>query len=301
MRMPMLVRPGLRWAALLEVWLLLLGGVGLASSPRLEIKDLKQPVAAGSPTTYADLLQLVFPAQPEAHQEATAESKTAPARHIDGDYQEQPLTAKKDFGGVSVLPLKGRNQPLLLLRVSATGKDVAEEGEGGERHYDLLALCQTGPTPRLLELVDIGSPVNQLNGFWTENPVINLTSATQVCMIYQEHFNSEQSYLTIRLLWVRNQRLEEVLSVSPFSSKGLCEPFTSKAVFWTVPDKGQEYPRVVAKLTVKMEPSPEDCEMRQRGFTSSYQGVWQWEPAKQKYQRVAGDLDQLYKWYEKYY
>ena len=62
--MPMSVGPGLRWAARLGVWLLLLGGQGLAASPLVEVKDLKQPVAAGSITTYADLLKLVFPEPP---------------------------------------------------------------------------------------------------------------------------------------------------------------------------------------------------------------------------------------------
>ena len=61
---------------------------------------------------------------------------------------------------------------------------------------------------------------------------------------------------------------------------------------------------MVAKLTVKMEPSPKDEEcdkQRQRGFTKSYQGVWRWDAAQQKYRQASGDLDKLYKWYDKYY
>ena len=123
-------------------------------------------------------------------------------------------------------------------------------------------------------------------------------------MVFQEHFNSSQSYLQIHLLWVRNQRLEELLDVFAFGVKGLCESFATQTVFWTEPDKGREYPKVAARLTVKMEPSPkdEDCDQnRQNGFTRSYQGTWRWDPAKQKYQQVSGDLDKLYKWYDKYY
>ena len=43
---------------------------------------------------------------------------------------------------------------------------------------------------------------------------------------------------------------------------------------------------MVAKLTVKMEPSPqiEDCDkQRQRGFTRSYQGTWRWDPVNKKF------------------
>jgi len=169
----------------------------------------------------------------------------------------------------------------------------------------LLALFQTTPAPKLLDLVDLGqgTTMGMVEGFWTKNPLLDLTPATQACMIYQEHFNSSQSYLQIHLLWVRNQRLEELLGVSPFGMRGLCETFRSTAVFWTEPDQGREFPKVAAKLTVKMEPTPnlEECRKRQRGYTKSYQDTWRWDPAKQKYLAVSGNLDVLYKFYEKYY
>ncbi len=194
---------------------------------------------------------------------------------------------------------------LLLLLVSATGEKAEAEGDAEEQPFNLLALFQTAPTPKLLDLVDLaqGTTMGMGDGFWCKNPRLSLTPATQACMIFQEHFNSSQSYLQIHLLGVRNQRLEELLSVSPFGMKSFCESFATKAVFWTEPDKGREYPRVVAKLTVKMEPSPkdDDCRPRQRGFTRSYQGAWQWDLAKKKYHQVSGDLDKLYKWYDKYY
>ncbi|HEY9073072.1 MAG TPA: hypothetical protein VIN67_02980, partial [Desulfobaccales bacterium] len=62
--LPMSVVPGLRLPALLSACLLFLAGTALAASPLKEIKDLKQPVAAGSATSYADLLKLVFPEPP---------------------------------------------------------------------------------------------------------------------------------------------------------------------------------------------------------------------------------------------
>lgn len=298
----MSVVPGLRLSALLAACLLLLAGPALAASPLREIKDLKQPVAAGSATTYADLLKLVFPAPTKGEEEAP---QTPPVRNLGDYFKTQPLTAKQGYGGVTALPLKDHGRPLLLLLFYATGERAEEEGDAEAQQYDLLALFQTAPTPKLLDLVDLGQgmTMGMGEGFWCKNPLINLTPATQACMIYQEHFNSSQGYLQIHLLWVRNQHLETLLSVSPFGVKALCETFATKTVFWTEPDKGREYPRVVAKLTVKMEPGPvdEQCQPRQPGFTRSYRGAWRWEPAKQKYQQASGDLDQLYKWYDKYY
>jgi len=301
--MPMSVRPGLRWAARLGVWLLLLGGQGLAASPLVEVKDLKQPVAAGSPTTYADLLKLVFP-EPPLGQER--KPQTPPVRSLSDYFKEQPLTAKQRDGGLLALPIKAQGRPLLLLLVAATGESPEGEGVAGEQQYDLLALFQTAPAPKLLDLVDIGQMISMgmVEGFWCKNPLLDLTPGTQACMIFQEHFNSSESFLQIHLLWVRNQRLEEVLGVSPYGVKALCQSFATSTVFRTEPDKGREFPKVVAKLTLHMEPSSknEECEKtRQRGFTRSYQDTWRWDPAKQKYHQVSGNLGQLYKFYDKYY
>ena len=299
----MSIMPALRLTVLLAASLPLLGSPALAASPLVEIKDLKQPVAAGSITTYADLLKLVFPEPPAGQQEAP---ETPPVRSLSDYFKAQPLTAKQCFGGVMALPIKDQGRPRLLLLVSATGERAEAEGDADEQPFNLLALFQTVPTPKLLDLVDLGQGMNMgmVEGFWCKNPRLDLTPATQACMVFQEHFNSSQSYLQIHLLWVRNQRLEELLGVFAFGTRGLCESFATKTVFWTLPDKGREYPKVVARLTVKMEPSPkdEDCDkQRQRGFTRAYQGAWQWDPAKQKYHQVSGDLDKLYKWYDKYY
>ena len=299
----MSVRPALRFAVLVGVWLLLLGGQCLAASPLVEVKDLKQPVAAGSPTTYADLLKLVFPEQPAGQEE---KPQTPPVRSLSDYFKEQPLTAKQRDGDVLALPIKAQGRPLLLLLVAATGESPEGEGVAGEQQYDLLALFQTAPAPKLLDLVDIGQMISMgmVEGFWCKNPLLDLTPGTQACMIFQEHFNSSESFLQIHLLWVRNQRLEEVLGVSPYGVKALCQSFATSTVFRTEPDKGREFPKVVAKLTLHMEPSPKDEEcdkQRQRGFTKSYQGVWRWDPAKQKYHRVSGNLGQLYEFYDKFY
>lgn len=298
----MSTRPNLKLVALLAAWMLLLAGHGLAASPLFKVKDLKQPVAASSPTTYADLLKLVFP-EPAAGQKETPQ--TPPVRSLSNYFKTQPLTAKQGYGGIEALPIKAQGRQLLLLLFFATGEKAEEEGDAVEHQYDLLALFQTAPTPKLLDLVDLGqgTTMGMLEGFWTKNPLLDLTPATQACMVYQEHFNSSESFMQIHLLWVRNQRLEELLVVSPYGCKSQCKSFATSTVFWTEPDQGREYPKVAAKLTVKMEPSPqiEDCDkQRQRGFTRNYRGIWRWEAAKHKYQQASGDLDKLYKWYDNY-
>ncbi len=301
----MSIKPFLKLGPLLTAWLLLLASSALAASPLVEVKDLKQAVSPDSPATYLDLLKLVHPGLEAAggpSASATA-GQSAAVRHLDGDYEERRLTGDLEFTVSSALPLKAQGRPLLIINVSVNSPGEEEPGGARIREYNLLALCQTRPAPGLLDLVDIRQPdiIGQSSGFWTDNPLINLTPATQACMIYQEHFNAQQSYNAIRLLFVRDRRLEEVLGVSPFGERARCSTFATKAVFWTEPDRGRDYPRVVAKLTLTMEPGEEDCNPPEPGFTRSYQGVWQWDPAGKKYRQVSGNLDRLYKFYEKYY
>jgi hypothetical protein len=298
-----IAEPGVRlWlAVLVGAWLLLLVGSAEAMAPRLvTAENLDQTVAPGSATTYFDLLKLVFPdlKKPEGKSFEAVAGKTVPVRHIDGDYEKQPLSGTLKFLVVSSLPLKAGNQPLLLVHVDVT-QETREEGGPQVEEYSLLALFHTGKSPKLLDLVDIKA--DRFNGFWTDQPLINLTPTTQACLIYHHHFNSNQSYNIIRLLFVRNQRLQEILSVAPFSVTSRCETFASQAALRVVPDQPRSYPRLVATVTLKRKADPPDCQPRRPGFTRTYQGTWQWNPQKQEYRQISGNLDKLYKWYEPYY
>jgi hypothetical protein len=288
-------------AVLLGAWLLLLVGTAGAVSPRiLSAEDLDQRVAPGSPTTYFDLLKLVFPdlKKPEGRAFEAAAGETAPVRHIDGEFEEQPLSGTLKFIVFSSLPIKAQDQPLLLVHVDVTEKNK-EGNEVRLEEYSLLALFQTGDSPKLLDLMDIKA--DRFNSFWSDRPLLNLTPTTQACMIYHHHFNSNQSYNIIRLLFVRDRRLETILSVAPFSETAQCLTFTSQAAFQIVPDRPRKYPRVLATVTLKRQKDPPDCKPRSLGFTRTYRGVWQWDPKKREYSQVSGNLDNLYKWYDQYY
>jgi hypothetical protein len=289
---------GLKVAVLLGVWLVLLAGAAAAESPRLiTAENLDQAVAPDSATTYFDLLNLVFPdlKKPAGKSFEALAGETVPVRHIDREYEDQPLSGTLKFLVVSSLPIKTGNQTLLLVHVDVTRQTP---GEGGPQ-VEEYSLLQTGKSPKLLDLMDIKA--DRFNGFLEERPLLNLTPATQACLIYHHHFNSNQSYNIIRLLFVRNRRLQEILSVAPFSVTSRCETFGSQAAFRVIPDQPRTYPQVVATITLTRKKDPPDCQPLRPGFTRTYRGVWQWDPKKQEYRQVSGNLDKLYKWYEPYY
>jgi hypothetical protein len=292
---------GLRVTVLVGAWLVLLVGFAHALAPRIvDAENLDQIVAPGSPTTYFDLLKLVFPdlKKPEGKGFEAVAGETVPVRHIDREYEKQPLSGTLKFIVISSLPIKADNQPLLLVHVDVT-RETPEESGSQVEEYSLLALFQTGTSPKLLDLVDIKA--DRFNGFLEERPLLNLTPGRQACLIYHHHFNSNQSYNIIRLLFVRNQRLQEILSVAPFSVTSWCETFGSQAAFRVVPDQPRLYPKVVATVTLKRKKDPPDCQPQRSGFTRTYRGIWQWDSKKQEYSQVSGNLDRLYKWYDQYY
>ncbi len=293
--------PGFRGAVLVGAWLMLLTGSTGAVAPRIvDAEHLDQTVAPGSPTTYFDLLKLVFPdlKKPEGKSFEALAGETVPVRHIDREYEEQPLSGTLKFLVASSLTIKSDNQPLLLVHVDVT-HETTEDGGPRVKEYSLLALFQTGKSPKLLDLMDIKA--DRFNGFWEAQPLLNLTDATQACLIYHHHFNSNQSYNIIRLLFVRNQRLQEILNVAPFSVTSYCLTFKSQAAFRIVADQPRTYPQVVATITLTRKKDPPDCKPRSSGFIRTYKGVWQWDPKKRGYRQISGNLDRLYKWYDPYY
>ena len=286
---------------LVGAWLLLLAGTGRAAGPLiLSAENLGQVVAPGSPTTYFDLLKLVFPdlKKPEGKAFEAVAGETAPVRHIDGEYAEQQLAGALKFTVFSSLAIKAHNRPMLLVHVDVTGETPGETSPQIEE-YSLLALFQTGKSPKLLDLMDIKA--DRFNGFYESRPLLDLTPATQACLIHHYHFNSNQGYNIIRLLLVRNQRLQEILSVAPFGVRSYCLNFASGTSFRVISDRPRRYPKVVATVLLKRDQDPPDCEHPSRGFTRTYSGVWRWDPEKQEYRQVSGNLTRLYKWYEPYY
>ena len=218
-------------------------------------------------------------------------------RHLDREYAEQALSGPLKFTVLSGLPCLSQNRRLFLLHLDLLGPCPPDQGAVPE--YSLLALFQLSPAPKLLDLVDIRA--DRFNGFWENAPLLNLTPATQACMLYHSHHNSNQGYLIYRLLFVRQSRLEEILQVSTLSQQAFCNTFKSTANFRLHPDSGRPYPRVVATVTLIMQPDPPDCRPRQHGYTRTFSEIWRWQPARQHYQDVSGNLNRLYKLYDKWY
>lgn len=292
-----LLRIGLFLAALLSlpVW-----HVEAAAPQIVMSSNIDKPVTAGSSTTYLDLLKLIFPdlySTSGETSEAMA-NKTVPVRHIDGDHAEEALEGDINFNLFVVLPIRSQGRELLLLQIDPKITNELEDGRKDVEERSLLALCQNGSPPKLLDVMDIKS--DRSNGFWSKNPIVKLNSATDAFLICNTHHNSNQQYTTIRMLFVNENRLQEICSIFALDLKTYCESFASTPVFWTVPSAGEDYPKVVASIKLKMEPSPSDCKPRIRGFTKKFRAEFRWDKVKKQYKQTSANAADL-KWLDKFY
>jgi hypothetical protein len=287
---------------LLAAWLLCPAAPAPAAvQPTLiAVGKLDQPLAPGSALTWFQLLAQIFPGleKPLADALDAVAPATVPVRHLDRDYETRTLSGPLKFQVVSGLPYKAQNRRLFLLHLDLLGQTPGDQGPV-VKAYSLLALFQLGPVPNLLDLVDLRA--DRFNGFWSAAPLLHLIPATQAVLVYHSHHNSNQGYLIQRLLFVRDRRLEEIAQVSTLSQQARCLTFTSTATFRLRPDPARAYPRVVAAVTLTIQPDPPDCRPRRPGSTRHFRATWRWQPARQQYQKVSGSLNQLYQLYDKWY
>jgi hypothetical protein len=286
---------------LLYTGLFLFAGHGEAAPPKLvDVSNLEAPVTQGSPTTYFDLLKLIFPDLYQITKEApdAIATQTALIRHIDRDYAETSLEGNIKFTSFTVSAIHSQNRPLLLLLIDTT-IETKIDGNPNIDTYSLLALFQNGRPPKLLDLLDIKT--DHLNGFWTENPIIKLNPGNEAVLVYSNHFNTNQNYTIVRMLSVERNHLEQICDVFSFDYKTQCETFRSKPVFWTVPDAAHDYPKVVAAVNLKMESNPKECKPRITGYTKSFRAEFQWDNVKKQYKETSGNLEKLVQFYEKHF
>jgi hypothetical protein len=265
----------------------------------VSLSQFDKPVSPGSPTTYVDLLKLIFPdfgRTAEKGPEVLA-TETVPVRHINGDYTEKALEGNINFNFLVVLPIRSQGRDLLLVEVSPDIKNDLEDGSKSVEEYSLLAVIHNGSPPKLIDLMDIKA--DRSAGFWSNNPVVKLNAATDAFLVYSTHHNSSQGYNTIIMLFVNENRLQEICNLFVLNCKGPCESFSSTPVFWTVPGKG-DYPKVVASIKLTMEPSPPDCKPRIKGFTRKFRIEFGWDKKKKQYKQTTANSAAL-EWLDKFY
>ena len=252
---------------------------------------LSNPIQPGSKTTYFDLLRKLLP---DLKADATAQT-TIPFRSISA-----PTVRETVEGGIRVdfkpYWFKSEGQRLLLLWVNLAADEAnADTPYAGEE--EILAVFRVDPTVKLLDALAIKS--DRFTGSWKDRPLFVLDPMNDAFIVYNTHWNAGESYLSLDILFVDEGRLKNIATQFLFETQGCGANFSETPSFQSIPNPGNKYPNVLVKVKLTKKPDENTCDHPTRGYTKYYQGLYQWNSAKRKYEGNVRQLAILDKFNEK--
>lgn len=245
------------------------------------VKDIDAPVTPGSPLTVRKLAEKIFKGLKEEEnssdlvlseekvlrQLGTKERSTAPAGAKLTSYESRTVRAD------------GRRYLLLLVEVETP----QEEGE--PFGLTVLAVFPEGGD----ELLDVANMKTDRFCNLDQDKLFPL-GPDDALLIRNHHSNSNQSYLTSTLLFVREGRLRRIAEVFTLSVVSDCAHSFSETLEWSAtpdPEAPKGYPKVVAKAVLKHEPWPGaglDCPKKSSKPATVFTETYRWSEAKKIFQ-----------------
>jgi len=255
---------------------LLLLGVAPAGAVGLD-----QTVPGPSGLTYFDLLRLVVTdLTPDGHGGDTF----VPFRHIEGKDLTSDPPGTPVFDAVDVIAVPGDPARLTLL---------ADFGhaEGSLADVNLLCLFALAPTPKLLDIVEVGS--DRLTGLRGTAPEL-LAPRVPLILFDSEHSNSNQSYQSTEMIYLDSDRFRLLDTVFTFGDASCSFRRTQEPTIVTRPDRGP-YRAVHVAVRETVTRTGTDCgdEMPPRTGVTTYQATYRWDAARRRFATTSHDLGKL--------
>jgi len=255
------------------------------------VPDLRAPIRAGSPFTYADLLRQVCPTFKISRDHATASvSECVPIRLPGGEDQLADTPDENaSLQSVRTLDAKIPGKPQLLLMFQ-----IKDEGDEPHQPFD-LALFEIADKPRLLDVVEAPSTPDDTGDLWSEG-LLHLSPTADAFVFETNHSNSQQGYRSLDVFFAFGGRIQEIADVMLLSCRG-CEDgnFDENVTIATAPDPGREYNRVTFRVTLDLLPDDPGVEHPKRARRSRrlFLGNYRWDAAMKKFTDPNHALDAL--------
>lgn len=278
--------------ALHQLLLLLLSFNVAAQSTTQENKPLfpsdLNSKATGTNTTYLELLRRVIPdleTNPK-DPDIGMGHKTIPVKHLSENSAAEALEG--DIKLETFLPqwIKSDGRRVLLLDIDLSA-EAANQGTPYEGESNLLAAFVVDPSVKLLDAIDMKT--DRFSGFWEEGRVFRLTAQSDAFVVDSSHSNAGESYEDLTVLFLNRDRFETITNIFILNTQGCGATFTESPSFRAQPG-GTKYPNVLVTVKVKKEADPPECDRRTRGWLKVYQGVYQWNAAKNEYWTTSAQL-----------
>lgn len=230
----------------------------------------EKPVPGRPGLAYADLLREV-----------------APYRNILGpDFGGEPpdRIAISDFDAVR-FEAGGRARLALLVDLG--------ESEGRVEHTALLALFDVATAPELLDLVDVGMDASTSV---STLPQARLGPGDEPLAISGQHSNSNQTYATYALVFVRDDRWRLIGTFSTLSDRSCAFERDEAANISARRAKSGPYADLVVAVRETQKRSGADCgpdQPRVRNYVRDYRATYRWDPSAQRFATDSKALKRL--------
>ena len=259
------------------IWLC---GAGLARGA-----DLTDGVPGHPGLTYFNLMKLVVTdLTPGGADGATGHALVPFPRDGGKDTKaDQPDTIT--LKSVEVMPIPGEPSRVVLLA------DLGPQ-EGDVADADVLALFTLAPTPRLLDIMAVGT--DRFVCLCGDKPVM-LAPSVPLILISSEHDNSNQSYQSTEMIFLRGDKFQSIGSVFAFGDATCSYRRTQTPDFKTLASPG---PYRALRVTVSEEvTAPGDrCGENHkppRTHTTIYQATYRWDARRGRFVTRSKELKRL--------
>lgn len=234
---------------------------------------------------------MLFPAMKEGPDGVPTDvgGTAAPVRRFDSGLEPAVPYDVTSVGASVVLEVPDGPETRHVLFVQVSGESVNESmafsGSGS-----LVALFDAGPSPRLLDLVDVQTDRECDFGWGGRSS--RLGARAQSFLATNAHHNSSQGYHAYSVLYVHGGRIRELASIGLLSWGTAESDVVEKVQFRVVPRRGRPFGDFVVTVTVDRRPrSVDGAPARFRRSVRTYREVYRWRGPGKGYVDAGGTLD----------
>ncbi|WP_158814803.1 hypothetical protein [Methylocapsa sp. S129] len=246
--------------------------------------DLGDTVPGHPGLTYFDLMRLVVTDLAPGGKDGAVGHQVMPFEHIDGKEAkgDPPETIALQY--IETMAIPGDESRIVILA------DLGPS-EGQVADAALLALFVLSPAPRLLDVVEVGT--DRFTSF-SDAKVGLLAPRTPLILITSTHSNSEQTYLSTKVMFVRRDRFQLIDAIFTFGERSCAYDRTQEPSF-TMFAGPRPYSAVHVSVLERVTLTGEACDDQKapRPSVATYQANYRWDARRQRFTTRSGELDRL--------
>lgn len=257
--------------------------VWLCSALPAAASELDEKVPGHPGLTYFDLMKLVVT---DLAPDTKGGEELVPFRHIEGKDSKTAVPDAPSIESLDAISMPGdRSRLVVLADLGHTDEDVAEVA--------LLCLFALDPSPKLLDVVEVGN--DRFTGFMSKSPPM-LAPGAPLILIVSGHNNSNQSYQSTEMIFIRHERFSLIDNLFLFGESFCAFERTQAPSFATLPDRGP-YRAIHVAVQQVTKRSGVDCghEKSPPAGRKTYQATYRWDARKLDFVASSHELDTLSK------